>query len=100
MLHTLRSLACLLFCIFPNLLLPAPSLLHLGPEDAGPSGTAVHPQDQSLGLYHLGVYPLRRGHGLLVWSHCPCQGEALRSFTLFCPEVIFQSRRPCHLLEV
>lgn len=48
----------------------------------------------------LSVHPLRRGQALLAWSHCLRQGEALRSFTLFCPEVIFQSPRPCHLLKV
>lgn len=66
MLQTPRSLACLPFCIFPSVLLPAPSLLHLGPEDARPPGTAGAPPGPVLGLIPVSVFIPCEG-GKLSW---------------------------------
>lgn len=100
MLQTLWSLACPAFCIFPSLSLPAPSLIHLGPEDAGPTGATSAPLGPVLGLSPVSVFIPAKGACSPGLESVLCQGEVLRSFTLFCLEVIFHRPRRGHLLKV
>lgn len=100
MLHILRSLACPAVLHLPELVPPSSTPAPLGPEDAGPAGTAGAPPRPGLGLSPISVSIPAKGACSPGRVSLPCPGEALRSFTLFCPEVLFHSPRPCRLLEV